>query len=294
VIAVGTSGAKTENQFRNSGTEFRKALLYLPAFILVFAAGIAAITNAWGQDNFPHTAPVDSLAGIGPTVAVTHIANVTIVSIPQTIDYTITIENIGSGQLSAPAISDTLTLGGAVRTLTSGPSYVSGDRNGNGKIGGNEIWTYAATYAVTQADLDASGSFSNVVTFTSSETGTITSAPAVTTATRSPSLSIIKNYTFGIDGGLPGVADAGDVIAYTYAVTNNGNVSISGISVDDVHSGTGQMPQPANETLSFDAFPSSDSADSTSNDGSWSVLAPGDTVTFTANYTVTQTDVDNQ
>lgn len=283
-MAVGTSGAKTEKHFQFSGTAFRKALWSLPAFMLVVVAGIAANHDASAQDNFPGTTGT----------AVVELSSETSVSIPQTITYTITAENIGSGQLSSPVVFSTLTLGGAVRPLTSGPTYVSGDSDGNGKIGENETWIYTASYAVTQADLNASGSFSNVVNFASSETRPVISAPAVTTVLRNPSLSIAKNYAFRIDGGSPGVADAGDVIAYTYAVTNDGNVSVSAISINDVHSGAGPLLPPTNETLTLDASPHSDSTDATRNDASWSVLAPGDTVTFSAEYTVTQTDVDNQ
>ena len=39
--------------------------------------------------------------------------------------------------------------------------------------------------------------------------------------------------------------------------------------------------------------PPGDSSDTSANDGNWAVLAPGDTVTFAANYTVVQADVDN-
>jgi hypothetical protein len=49
---------------------------------------------------------------------------------------------------------------------------------------------------------------------------------------------------------------------------------------------------PGTETLSLDAIPVLDSSDVTPGNGTWSVLAPGDEVTFTATYTVTQTDVD--
>lgn len=234
------------------------------------------------------------LVASGPTAAVTKTVDVSSLSTPQTITYTITVDNIGTGQLSSPVVTDTLTLGGAARTLTTGPTYVSGDNNGNGQVGGNETWVYTATYDVTQADIDATGDFSNIATFTSTQTGAVNSLAVATTVTRTPSLAIAKSFVITTDNGQPGRADAGDVITYTYDVTNDGNVLISSVSISDVHSGSGPLPQPANETLSNDVSPSLDSTDSTGNDGSWSLIAPGDTVTFTTNYTVTQTDVDNQ
>jgi large repetitive protein len=85
---------------------------------------------------------------------------------------------------------------------------------------------------------------------------------------------------------------AGDVVTYTYTVTNNGNVTLTTINLNDVHNGAGPAPVPQSETLS-DVAPLGDSTDATANDGVWSVLAPGDTVTLTATYTVKQSDVDN-
>jgi large repetitive protein len=85
---------------------------------------------------------------------------------------------------------------------------------------------------------------------------------------------------------------AGDVVTYTYTVTNDGNVTLTNINLNDVHNGAGTAPVPQSETLN-DVAPLGDSTDVTANDGVWSVLAPGDTVTLTATYTVKQADVDN-
>ena len=84
----------------------------------------------------------------------------------------------------------------------------------------------------------------------------------------------------------------GQLLTYTYTVTNNGNVNVSGVTVNDAHNGSGPAPTPAGETLT-DNGAAGDSADGTANDGIWDVLAPGDVVTFTGTYTVTQADIDN-
>ena len=85
---------------------------------------------------------------------------------------------------------------------------------------------------------------------------------------------------------------AGQVITYTYTVTNAGNVTISNVALTDAHNASGPVPVPGSGTLTTDAGTVGDSTDSNSADNIWSVLAPGDTVTFTATYTVTQTDID--
>jgi len=83
----------------------------------------------------------------------------------------------------------------------------------------------------------------------------------------------------------------GQIITYTYRVTNTGNQLLSAISLADSHNGAGPAPVPGSETLSVDAAPTGDSVDAATN-GIWDSLAPGDQITFTATYTVTQSDVD--
>jgi len=90
----------------------------------------------------------------------------------------------------------------------------------------------------------------------------------------------------------PGPHAVGDVVTYTYTVTNDGNTIIRDVSIDDTHNGSDPAPIPGNEALLTDAAPAGDSTDAATN-GSWDELAPGDVVTFTGTYTVTQADVDN-
>jgi hypothetical protein len=87
---------------------------------------------------------------------------------------------------------------------------------------------------------------------------------------------------------------AGTVVTYTYTVQNSGNQILTNISLNDVHQGSGPAPVPGNEVLTTDAGTANDSTDAIANDGQWSVLAPGDVITLTANYTITQIDVDTK
>ncbi len=74
-------------------------------------------------------------------------------------------------------------------------------------------------------------------------------------------------------------------------MTNTGAVPISDVTVSDSHNGSGPPPVPGGETLFNDVAPLGDSTDAATN-ASWDALAPGDTVRFTATYTVTQQDVE--
>ncbi len=84
----------------------------------------------------------------------------------------------------------------------------------------------------------------------------------------------------------------GQVITYTYTIKNTGNVAINGVAVSDVHNAAGPAPTVGGEILLTDVAPTGDSTDA-AQDGSWDVLAPGDTITFTGTYTVQQADIDN-
>ena len=84
----------------------------------------------------------------------------------------------------------------------------------------------------------------------------------------------------------------GELITYTYVVTNTGNTTLSNVSLNDVHGGSGLAPVPTNESLSVDNNTTGDSTDGAANNGVWDTLGSGDEITFTGTYTVTQNDID--
>jgi large repetitive protein len=119
----------------------------------------------------------------------------------------------------------------------------------------------------------------------------VTSAPdsvAVPVTPANPSLEVTKVAT--PDSNVP----AGTVVTYTYTVRNTGNTRLSNILLSDVHAGSGPAPVPGNEALTTDSGTINDSTDATANDGVWSTLGPGDVITLTATYTITQNDVDTK
>jgi len=86
----------------------------------------------------------------------------------------------------------------------------------------------------------------------------------------------------------------GQVITYTYTITNDGNQTISDISLsDNVTAGSGTVPAPDADTATLtDNGTTGDSTNLSTGDNVWDSLAPGDVLTVTATYTVTQSDVD--
>ncbi|MBJ7883081.1 DUF7507 domain-containing protein, partial [Gelidibacter salicanalis] len=120
--------------------------------------------------------------------------------------------------------------------------------------------TFTADYTVTQADIDTGGNVSNTVTASSDQAPDATDDLDIPIA-QDPLMTVVKSST------TTEVTVAGQVIPYSYLVTNTGNVTLTGISLSDDN---------------VDADPA----------GGDATLAPGATTTFTANYTVTQADID--
>lgn len=84
----------------------------------------------------------------------------------------------------------------------------------------------------------------------------------------------------------------GEVITYTYKVTNTGTLPVSNIKLVDSHNASGPVPVPGAEVLSADNQIVGDSSDDIPDDGIWTVLFPDDEITFTASYEVVQSDID--
>jgi uncharacterized repeat protein (TIGR01451 family) len=212
-----------------------------------------------------------------------------------------------------------VTINGVV-PLDAGPSFGSPQTLGTGSMSAFSIVlgtanllpgqsvTYQATYTLSQVDIDRAAGIvvpANAVNNSATATGTpvagtlpaIPPGTASTTITAYPLLGISKaGVLTDIPGGLntAGNADVGEQITYTYTVANTGNVAITNVSINDVYEGTSiGAGLIIGETLSSDGplAPGVTSTDATANDGTWSVLQPGATITFTYVHTVTQAEV---
>lgn len=209
-------------------------------------------------------------------------ANISAITI---LDYTINVSNTGDTALINPVLTDTLVQNATNLVLTSGPTLQSAtDTDSDGEVDPGETWQYLASYQVTQSELDDSSDIVNTTVFDANDVSAQNDI-ATTSVNTNFSLTISK------------VADdntqviAGQTITYTYVITNNGNQTATSVVLSVSHGGNGTPPVPTNETLTLDAVPNGDSSDSAV-DAIWDSLAPGDAVTFTSTYTVTQHDVD--
>jgi uncharacterized repeat protein (TIGR01451 family) len=192
----------------------------------------------------------------------------TAITVGETIQYSYDVTNTGNVTLSAVAVSD--PTGGTVTcpsaSLAPGQSETCKANN---------------PYTVTQTDVDRGG-----VTDTATASGTppathppgtsptsgVTSQPSSVTVPSDPNPQVrIQKAGTVSPAADQSKAKLGDTIAYTYAVTNVGNVDLTSVSVSDPTIGAVTCPTPTAPGL-----------------------APGASETCTANsaYKVTQADVD--
>ena len=156
--------------------------------------------------------------------------------------------------------------------------YISIYKNGRESLNvfeRNETGTATATYTITQADVDA-GEVVNTAVATGTANGVEVSDdsdsgnpgddtgagndPTVTTLDQNPEITFVKtSQALG--------TEVGDIIVYTFEVTNTGNVTVDNVTISDPVLGVTNLPVTP------------------------STLASGETGTATATYTITQDDV---
>ena len=215
------------------------------------------------------------------------------------ITFTYVATNSGNVTLTNVSIAEAQADFTGTGTLPS-PTYASGgsDQDSDSAtddlaVGESVTWT--ATYALTQADVNAgfvenqakatgsSPSGTGDVTDVSDDDGTNAGDVTRKNFAGSPGLTLIKTASDPADNDNNGV-DAGDVITYTYVATNSGNVTLTNVSIAEAQAdftGTGTLPSPA-----YASGGSDQDSDSATDD-----LAVGESVTWTATYALTQADV---
>jgi Prealbumin-like fold domain len=181
---------------------------------------------------------------------------------PATLTLTKVIVNTGGGTATLATFPLTAT-GPTTITGTSGTAAVTNQPVSAGTFALTEV-TNSNYTASAWSCIGGSLSGSNLTL----ALGQSASCSITNTFVPAPALTIDKT------ANTAGPLSVGQVVTYSYLVTNTGNVTISGVDVNEtLFNGTGTPvpnPVPTGPTT----------------------LAPGASVTFTATYTVTQQDVD--
>ena len=200
-----------------------------------------------------------------------------------TIPYSYVVTNSGTTTLSAIGVTDSLISDVSCPSPTLAPSTSE---------------TCTANYTVTQADVDA-GSVTNTAYATATDVDSSTvksgSSTVVVEASQATStLSIVKSTNSS------GYGAAGDVIDYTYLVTNTGTTDLTGVAVsDNLVSGvicpSSTLAPSASETCSgsYTVTQANVDAGSVTNIASASALAPPDSTGVTSNTSTVTVDASN-
>ena len=205
-----------------------------------------------------------------PSIALVKTGDITAISNPPVegdeMRYTFAVRNTGNVTLTGVTIVDPLpgiVLDGGPITLLPGET---------------DTTTFTATYSLTQTDVDAGFVENQATTSGTDPFGTLVDdpsgttfaddSPLITPYSEEPGIAVVMTADHC---GLSDVARPGEVIEYSFEITNTGNVTLTDVDLSEIFPGL---------ILSGDEIPS---------------LTPGqtDTATFTATYVLTQDDIDN-
>jgi uncharacterized repeat protein (TIGR01451 family) len=239
-----------------------------------------------------------------PTVALG--ANATFTDAADTITFTYLVKNVGSVALTNAFPSD---VGPRFNSIAGTNTLGSFSPATPVALAVGAQQTFTATYILSQTDVANAVGIANGVSNTATATatspaGATITAPNSTATTTVPAVAALgftKSFVLTDTAGLtPARADLNETVTYTYTVTNTGNVPINGLTISDLHGTPGVVvPLGAGgiraETLTVPGpyGAAASTPDATANDGIWTKIAPGATVTFTYTHTVTQAEIDN-
>lgn len=210
--------------------------------------------------------------------------------IGDTVVYTFTLENTGNVSLSSPQVSDPLC---GVAPLDLGNGFTGGDSNNDTLLGADETWSFTCTVTLVGADIDSGGVENTAVGTGTPPAGSGLMPPESTAGTQTVldqrsgiSLDKVASMPTVADGLLTTASDIGDVanpgdtITYSFTVENEGNVTLSDVTITD--------PQCANSPLGVSSveFISGDTAPTNG------LLEVGETWLFRCDYDLTQADID--
>ncbi|WP_370532080.1 beta strand repeat-containing protein, partial [Clavibacter sp. VKM Ac-2872] len=217
------------------------------------------VTSTPSTTSTPVTTPVQSLT-LDKTATPSDAASFTV---GRQITYSFLVTNTGNVALNDVSIDETSFTGSGTLSNATCPATT---------LAAGASTTCTATYTVTQADVDAGG-VTNTAVANGTPQGSTTPIPSNPDTVVLPGLST-PSITLQKTASPTTISAAGDVVTYSFAATNNGNVTLTNVTIDETQfSGTGTAP--------VITCPSGAAS-----------LAPGASVTCTATYTATQADVD--
>ena len=220
-----------------------------------------------GPDVTPPPSSTDTPLPLSPAMTLDKTADASAVGTPpavgDTITYHFAASNTGNVTLTNVSISDPLPgLSGLVFSWPGAPGTL---------LPGQDV-TATATYQLTQADLAAGHVVNAATTVGSPPSGPDVTPPLATTDTPLPLNPAMTLDKTADASAITSPAKVGDTITYHFTATNTGNETLTNVSITD--------PLPGLSALTY-VWP-----------GAAGTLQPGQAVTATAKYQLTQADVD--
>jgi uncharacterized repeat protein (TIGR01451 family) len=271
--------------------------------------GVTTITSPPSVVNIPVVVanPQLSVAKSVFTAATTAAGNPAITDAGDTIVYQYIITNNGNVTITNVTPIDTGPLFGVASDAGTGSLSAFSPVPPTASLIPGQTATYTATYTLSALDVyraagqpGATG-VNNTATATGLDpTSTLVTSPGGTTQTTiaaGPLLTVSKVGVLDDTNGVVALqAELNETITYTYTVVNTGNVAITGIVINDTHELV-LVPQASfteGGLVDGPLAPFGTVSSDVPADGSWDLLQPGATITFTYVHTVTQTEVDDQ
>ncbi|MCE1178129.1 MAG: DUF11 domain-containing protein, partial [Micrococcales bacterium] len=241
------------------GAKLTCTATYVPTQADVDAGAIYNLASADSTQTPPVTDDETVESGAEPAFTFVKTASQSTYKVGDTVTYTFVMKNTGGVSLTDAGIHEVSWTGsGPMSALTCDPLQPA-------KLAPNDTLTCKATYVVTQADVDQ-GELINVAAATGTPVGQTVPLPEQTstvtiTSTAAPGIELVKTAS-------QATFVAGDTVTYTFTVKNTGNVTLTGVNVDDSTLGVVDLVcSPA-------------------------TLVPGATCTATATKVMSQADVD--
>lgn len=179
--------------------------------------------------NTPTTMPQPRLVLDKNVTTVSDTNSSGIVDAGDTVGYTFTVTNAGNVPVQSIVIQDPKLTAQSGLSISCTPTTLA--------VGASATCTPSVAYIVTDSDV-ASGAVANSATALGADPDahTVTSAPDATstpTTRPQPGLTVDKQAGAPVDVNGSGITDAGDTIAYSFTVTNTGNVPVTTVAVSD-------------------------------------------------------------
>lgn len=196
-----------------------------------------------------------------PELALVKSATPTTLVLGQTVTYSFVVTNTGNVTIDGVVIDETAFTGsGTVSAVTCTPASTT--------LAPDAQLICSATYTITQPDVDAATLSNTAMAIGDFGGDPVTSDPSSVQLpfTQSAGIELTKS------ADVTGYSAVGDTVGYTFRVANSGNVSMSAVGIiEDEFSGTGMLSAVVCPVTT---------------------LLPGQFTDCTADYSVTQADID--